>query len=348
MQDGFAQVQGWLFETLIQPLAYALGAGNLLEDGYVATAWLLYGVLQIAVLVLLIGPLQRLWPVEAVTDKAAIRVDIVYTLLHRLGVFKLFMFFTFENWLEQGLGVLRAHGMPTLHIDQAWPGVTDGPLVSFLIYLVVFDFVAWAMHWAQHRLDWWWRLHAVHHSQRQMTMWSDNRNHLLDSVLTDLIVVVLALLIGVGPSQFILLTVVSQLLESLQHANLRWRFGEVGERLLVSPSFHRRHHAVWLGHQPHDSAAALAQAGQAAFEHESTQYGVAAADIQVAGPAYPYGANFGVLFPWWDMLARTADFTPGFGPTGIDDQLTRGRDYGRGFWAQQWLGLQRLLGVKGV
>ena len=30
-------------------------------------------------------------------------------------------------------------------------------------------------------------------------------------------------------------------------------------------------------------------------------------------------------------------------PTGIRDQLA-GRDYGRGFWAQQWLGLRRLFG----
>ena len=123
----------------------------------------------------------------------------------------------------------------------------------------------------------------------------------------------LALLIGVAPSQFIALVAVSQLLESLQHANLRWRWGRVGERLLISPSFHRRHHALSLGHEPGTVS------------------------------RLPYGGNFGVLFPWWDMLARTADFTPGFGPTGIDDQLTRGRDYGRGFWAQQWLGLRRLV-----
>jgi sterol desaturase/sphingolipid hydroxylase (fatty acid hydroxylase superfamily) len=267
--------------------------------------------------------------VEPVHDRAAIRVDVLYTLLHRLGVFKLAMFFTFENWVEQGLGVLRAHGMPTLHIDQVWPGVTDRPLVSFAIYLVVFDLVAWALHWAQHRFDWWWRLHAVHHSQRQMTMWSDNRNHLLDSVITDVVLVVLALLIGVAPSQFIALVAVSQLLESLQHANLRWRFGRVGERLLVSPSFHRRHHAIWLGHAPNDDAV----------------YAPVSVDGKTVNRPYPYGANFGVLFPWWDMLFRTADFTPGFGPTGIADQVTQGRDYGRGFWAQQWLGLRRLLRI---
>jgi hypothetical protein len=43
------------------------------------------------------------------------------------------------------------------------------------------------------------------------------------------------------------------------------------------------------------------------------------------------------------MLAGTADFTPGVEPTGIRDQLD-GRDYGRGFWSQQWRALLRLAG----
>ena len=50
-----------------------------------------------------------------------------------------------------------------------------------------------------------------------------------------------------------------------------------------------------------------------------------------------------MLFPVWDVLFGTADFTHAPGPTGIDDQLA-GRDYGEGFWAQQWLGLRRMVG----
>ena len=59
----------------------------------------------------------------------------------------------------------------------------------------------------------------------------------------------LALVIGVAPGQFLALTLCSRLLQSLQHANLRWRFGVIGERLLVSPSFHRLHHAIGYGHE---------------------------------------------------------------------------------------------------
>ena len=46
---------------------------------------------------------------------------------------------------------------------------------------------------------------------------------------------------------------------------------------------------------------------------------------------------------------RTANFDARYEPTGIRDQVepgTRGsvRDYGAGFWSQQWLGLRRLFG----
>ena len=34
-----------------------------------------------------------------------------------------------------------------------------------------------------HRLPWWWA-HSLHHDQRQMTLWTDDRNHVLDDVLT--------------------------------------------------------------------------------------------------------------------------------------------------------------------
>jgi hypothetical protein len=51
-----------------------------------------------------------------------------------------------------------------------------------------------------------------------------------------------------------------------------------------------------------------------------------------------------VLFPFWDILFRTANFELRWDATGVRDQLPAegGRDYGRGFWQQQWLGLRRI------
>jgi sterol desaturase/sphingolipid hydroxylase (fatty acid hydroxylase superfamily) len=122
--------------------------------------------------------------------------------------------------------------------------------------------------------------------------------------------VLVALLVGVPPEQFIAVVACTQLLESLAHANVRLSFGPLLGRLLVSPAYHRAHHAMF-------------GAGE------------------TAGRGGAGGHNFAVLFPLWDMLGRTARFDAPLAPTGVRDQL-EGRDYGRGFWAQQWLGLRRL------
>ncbi len=313
----FSQAQGWLFETLVQPAMFALGVAGFLDQGYVATGWFLVGVLQLLVILLVIGPLERWRPVEVVTDRASVRTDMLYTLIHRLGLFRLVLFFTLDPVVDSAMGVLRVHGLPTLQLDDLWPGVSDSPWVSMLIYLVVFDFLNYWFHRAQHQLDWWWQLHALHHAQRQMTMWSDNRNHLLDDLLRDLFLALAALAIGVAPGQFVALVAIAQLSESLQHANLRLWFGTWGERIFISPRFHRLHHGIGIG-------------------HESQPAGVGAPRAVLGGH------NFGVLFPWWDMLFGTADFTLQFAPTGVRNQVEQGVDYGGGFWMQQWRGLQRL------
>lgn len=310
----FGQAQQWLFESVIQPLTLWAGLASLLDKAYEATGWLLVGLVQITIMLVLIGPMQRLWPAEPLHDRAAVRTDVLYTLIHRLGLFKLAMFFSFEALFAQALGMLRAQGLPTWHLDGLWPGVTDQAWISFVLYLVLFDFVNYWIHRAQHQWRPWWALHALHHSQRQMTMWSDSRNHLIDDVLTGLVLSAVAALVGVGPGQFVALVAIGQLSENLQHANLRWWFGRWGERMWVSPRFHRRHHAIGVGHE------------------------TARGERRVLG-----GCNFGVLLPWWDIAFGTANFELRYDPTGVRDQVERGRDYGRGFLAQQWLGVRRLI-----
>jgi sterol desaturase/sphingolipid hydroxylase (fatty acid hydroxylase superfamily) len=255
--------------------------------------------------------LEHWRPVDALTDRAAVRTDIVYTLIHRLGLMRLAMFFSLQPLWDTLIGHLRLHGFAPTPLDQWWPGVSDVAWVSFVLYLVLFDFVDYWYHRASHHFNWWWALHALHHSQRQMTYWSDNRNHLLDDVLRDSVFVGVALLVGVAPAQFVVLVALTQLIESLSHANVRLDFGPF-RRLLVSPRFHRLHHAIGIGHESH-------------------------------GAGTLGGHNFAVLFPVWDILFRTARFDDPIQPTGIRDQL-EGRDYGHGFWSQQWLGFKRLAG----
>jgi sterol desaturase/sphingolipid hydroxylase (fatty acid hydroxylase superfamily) len=310
LSNGFSLVQQWLFETLLQPVMLWLGLAAVLEEGYTGAGWLAVGLIQIAVIACLIVPLQRWRPVEAITDRATIRTDILYTLIHRLGLFRALLFLSVDPLFDALFGFARGYGVPTLHLDQLF-GIEQA-LASFVLYLVVMDFVDYWIHRGQHGLNWWWQLHSLHHAQRQMTAWSDNRNHVLDDLIRDTILVVVAQAIGVAPAQFMLIVAVTQLSESFQHANLRLWFGAVGERLWVSPRFHRLHHSIGMGHESPN---------------------------RVLG-----GHNFAVLLPIWDILFKTANFEQRYDPTGVRDQIEQGRDYGRGFWSQQWLGVKRLVG----
>jgi sterol desaturase/sphingolipid hydroxylase (fatty acid hydroxylase superfamily) len=312
MTEWWDALQQAVFENLILPLMLSVGLDAQLEEGYAAALWLMVGLLQLLVIVLVLGPLQRWRPAEVPSPgeqanvRMAVRSDVLYTLIHRLGLFRAVLFVTLEPLWSSALGLLRAWGLPSWHVDAVWPGVTDVAWVSFLIYLLVFDFLGWFLHWLQHRWAWWWQLHALHHSQRHMTAWTDNRNHLLDDVIHDAVFVFVGLVLGVAPAQFVALVAVMQLMENLSHANLRLTFGRWGDRLLVSPQFHRRHHAI----EPLDE-----------FHGQRAQA--------------VHGVNYGVLF-----------HAPGYPATGLRDQLPEhgARDYGRGFWAQQRLGLMRLWG----
>lgn len=311
----FATVQGWLFQTVVQPFLFHAGLGEFTEQAFEGTEWFLVGVCELTFLYCLLRPLESLIPVHQMTDPGARWNDFIYTALHRLGVFSIAVFFVLDPLMDMCTAVLHMHGIPTFNLDGIWPGITDQPLASFLLYLVVLDFFDYWYHRAEHQFNWWWGLHSLHHSQQNMNLWSDNRNHLLDDFLRDIYMAIIALVIGVQPGQYVLLISVSRMLQNLQHANVRIHFGSIGERILVSPCYHRLHHAIGIGHE-------------------------------TRGKGTLGGHNFAVLFPAWDILFGTAHFGKTFTATGVRDQLPapegEGRDYGRGFWAQQWLGLKRM------
>jgi sterol desaturase/sphingolipid hydroxylase (fatty acid hydroxylase superfamily) len=97
-----------------------------------------------------------------------------------------------------------------------------------------------------------------------------------------------------------------RVVESLSHANVRLSFGPVGERLVVSPRFHRLHHGEL-------------SAGEK-------------------------GRNYAVLLPVWDWIFGTADFRRDVFPRTGDPDGPEALATG-GWLRQQAVGLRRMLGV---
>ena len=296
-------ITGWIFEMIVQPAMYELGLMDWADDAIDWIQFGLFGVASILVVYVVCRPLEAWRPVEPVTDRRAIRTDIFYTLLTRLGVLPLVAFVLLNSLSAWWAGAVADSGFVPPTLETLIPGLREMPILAFCLYIVILDFGEYWRHRFQHRLGWWWALHSIHHAQRQMTFWTDDRNHILDEMLAALWFGAIALAIGVPPGQFPLLVMVMRLAESLSHANVRLSFGRVGERLLVSPRFHRLHHGV-----------------------------LSTAD---------HGKNYAVLLPVWDWVFGTADFNrdayPRTGDLEAPEALATG-----GWLRQQFIGLKRM------
>ena len=302
----FAALQDFVFESAVLPLVHQLGLGGYAEQAFDWTEFFLIGALEIPLLFIILGTLEKWRPLEVSTNQVEKNTDIFYTFLHRLGFVPLMLFLLMTPLVDSLDGWLRMQDIIPPKLEDALPFLHSSPLLSFIFYLFILDFLGYWLHRGQHQINVWWALHSLHHSQRHMSFWSDDRNHLLDDFLMDGAFALVALLIGVAPAQFVTIVIASRVLQSLAHANLRLSFGRMGEYLLVSPRYHRVHHAMGLGHT-----------------------------------GLHQGCNFAVLFPVWDVLFRTANFENIYPATGVSDQL-EGRDYGSTFLSQHWLALGRV------
>ncbi len=183
--------------------------------------------------------------------------------------------------LSAYVGLLKAlydrHlGFLTIETIAAWPG----PARLALAVLVV-DFLAWFHHWVRHRIPVLWRFHAVHHSQRQMNLFTDLRYHPAEYLVT---VTLVALPMFVLQQAFPIVFAYSMFVQwytKFYHANIRIGLGPL-RHLLVTPQSHRIHHSIEPRHQD---------------------------------------TNFGVIFSVWDRLLGTAYRGPVEYPsTGIADR----------------------------
>ncbi len=114
-------------------------------------------------------------------------------------------------------------------------------VVSGLI-LIGIDAMNWGGHVANHRSLTLWRLHALHHSQEDLSVLTTFRTHPLVHV-SYLPSLIPALILGASGTVPAAAIVIYGCLITLPHANLRWTFGPLG-RVFVSPAYHRLHHAA--------------------------------------------------------------------------------------------------------
>jgi len=293
---------------LVSPFLVLVHLDRLAGDPREIAGALLIAAAQVLVIALVFRPLESLAPAEEWPDRRLTRIDRTYTLLMLLGLNPLFAYLVLTP-LANAFGGTDAAGDATSGLAAWLPWFQMHPLALFLVYYVIYDFAYYWMHRVQHWIPWWWALHSMHHSQRQMSCWTNDRGSYVDGFLQSMVLATVGLVIGVEPEQFALLMFIGELAQNFSHANVRFGFGRVFDKLFVDPRFHRLHHMVVDARRPR-----------------------------------LHNCNYGQVLSVWDVLFGTALYGEPARPTGVGDPVVDA-DNGRGVLAMQWGAFRRFWGA---
>ncbi len=136
---------------------------------------------------------------------------------------------------------------------------------KFAVWFLVTDFLQWLHHWVRHKVPWFWQFHTVHHSQKQMSLFTDLRYHAVEYLIAETVMAVPLMVMSANLNSVVGFTFLQRWYTHFYHANVGWNLGPL-RYVLVTPQSHRIHHSADPRHRD---------------------------------------KNFGVIFSFWDRLFGT-------------------------------------------
>lgn len=210
------------------------------------------------------GALEAIFPARDRVQKRAPRwvTNLGLVIIDTLAIRLLFPIIAVGAalWAQtQGWGVLNLMSLPI------W--------ATALIAVIILDMMIYWQHVAFHRIPVLWRLHKVHHADRDLDASSGLRFHPVEIVMSMLYKMVVVVGLGAPVVAVIIFEILLNACALFNHANVRLpRWIERPLRLvMVTPALHRIHHSV--------------------IERETN-------------------TNFGFSVIWWDKIFRTYTDTP--------------------------------------
>jgi len=165
------------------------------------------------------GKIMRYW-------SRNFRTDVLYGLLYTGGIYNALLYAP----LMAGLALLVPASQFRL-LDHL-PG-----MFGFLAYWLIADFAGYWIHRLYHSSDFLWTFHKVHHAQTELTFVTSYRNHIVEQLVSNVIMFVPVMLLGAPVWFWAPVFLLQNLFEGLQHSDVKWRFGFLYP-VIVSPVFH--------------------------------------------------------------------------------------------------------------
>jgi len=123
---------------------------------------------------------------------------------------------------------------------------TDWPVwIKTLVAVLVLDWAIYVQHVATHKIPVLWRLHQVHHADRDIDVTSGTRFHPIEIALSMIYKMAVVVALGASPLAVLIFEVVLNAMAMFSHAN--FDLGATLDRwvrlVVVTPDMHRVHHS---------------------------------------------------------------------------------------------------------
>ncbi len=135
-----------------------------------------------------------------------------------------------------------------------WLGNTDFGLlhlfeapvwVDLLLSLLVLDLIAqYFVHFLLHKVKWMWRLHMVHHSDKNVDVTTGTRHHPFDFIIRETFALIAVVIMGMPIAFYLFYRILSVLFTYFTHANISLpkKLDKALSYVFVTPNMHKFHH----------------------------------------------------------------------------------------------------------
>lgn len=120
--------------------------------------------------------------------------------------------------------------------------------LGIVLTIIVFDFLIYAQHVITHHVPLLWRLHKVHHADRDLDVSSGIRFHPLEIMFSYFYKLVFVFILGPPVIALIIFEIILNASAMFNHSNfaLPKKWDKLISRVIVTPTMHRVHHSIDL------------------------------------------------------------------------------------------------------
>jgi len=178
------------------------------------------------------------WLFPAKKEQGVFNVGLVQDFVYYLYVSLLLVYATgpFVRFLD---GLYAKHlNFLTIQEVAAWPLV-----IRAVLGLVFNDLLHWTHHFLRHKVKPLWYFHMIHHSQREMNLFTDVRSHFVENFFALGLIFIPLNMFSVTFANTGWLYFIPLLYFRLYHASIKTNLGPL-KYILVTPQSHRIHHSL--------------------------------------------------------------------------------------------------------